>query len=120
VVDMSSYKDLTVWQKAIQFCEEVYVVTERFPKSELYGLTSQIRRSCISIPSNIAEGQRRGHKTEYIQFLHIAFGSGAELETQLLIAMRINYITQADFEKLNNNLEEIMKMLNKLISVLQK
>ncbi len=77
---ISSYKDLTVWQKSITLCELVYKQTEAFPKSEIYGLTNQIRRCVVSIPSNIAEGQRRGYKTEYKQFLRISFGSGAELE----------------------------------------
>lgn len=113
-----SYKELIVWQKAMDLCEEIYLVTNGFPKSELYGLISQIRRCCVSIPSNIAEGQRRGYKQEYIQFLRIAYGSGAELETQLLIAQRIGYLKQNEFDELNNLLEEIMKMLNKLISVL--
>lgn len=117
---MKSYKELTVWQKSIQLCEEIYKVTENFPKSELYGLTSQIRRCVVGVPSNIAEGQRRDHIAEYIQFLRVAFGSGAELETQLYIASRIVYISQEDFNKLNNLLEEIMKMLNKLISKLNE
>lgn len=117
---MNSYKDLIVWQKAIDLSVNIYKVTENFPKEELYGLTSQIRRCCVSIPSNIAEGQRRGHKAEYIQFLRISYGSGAELETQLLIALKIGYLNKKDFESLNDLLEEIMKMLNRLISVLLK
>ncbi|HLD01560.1 MAG TPA: four helix bundle protein [Patescibacteria group bacterium] len=117
---MNSYKDLTVWQKSVELCIQIYEITETFPKSELYGLTSQIRRCSVSIPSNIAEGQRRGHKAEYIQFLRIAYGSGAELETQLIIALKIGYLKQASFSILNSTLEEIMKMLNKLISVLLK
>ena len=116
---MKSYKDLIVWQKAISLCVRVYQITDSFPKSEIYGLTSQIRRSAVSIPSNIAEGHSRGHK-EYIQFLKIAFGSGAELETQLFIALQIKYLTQQEYNDLNLLLEEIMKMLNKLISVLLK
>lgn len=116
---VNSYKDLIVWQKSIDLCETIYNVTEKFPKSELYGLTSQIRRSCISIPSNIAEGHLRGHKTEYKQFLHIAYGSSAELETQLLIALRIGYFNKDEFDKLNNLLVEIMKMLNKLLTILK-
>lgn len=115
---MSSYKDLIVWQKSILLCKEIYKVTENFPKSELYGLISQIRRSSVAIPSNIAEGQKRGHKTEYIQFLRIAYGSGAELETQLIIALNINFLKVKDFDLLNNLLQEIMKMLNKLLNVL--
>lgn len=116
---INSYKDLIVWQKAMDLCEEIYVATGSFPKSELYGLTSQIRRCCVSVPSNIAEGQRRGHKQEYTQFLRIAYGSGAELETQLLIALRIGFLEKDQFEKVDGALQEIMKMLNKLISVLQ-
>jgi len=116
---MKSYKELIVWQKSIQLCEDIYIATEVFPKNEMYGLTSQIRRSAVSIPSNVSEGQRRGHKAEYVQFLRIAFGSGAELETQLLIALRVGYIQKEQFEKLNSLLEEIMKMLNVLISKLK-
>src|SRR3989344_1347234 len=117
---MNSYKELTVYQKAVELSVYIYRITEKFPKSELYGLTSQIRRCAVSIPSNIAEGQRRGYKTEYIQFLRIAFGSGAELETQLSIAFKVGYLDKENFKVLNEKLEEIMKMLNKLISVLLK
>jgi four helix bundle protein len=112
---MQSYKDLTVWKKSIQLCVQVYKITESFPKHELYGITSQIRRSSTAIPSNIAEGQKRGHKTEFIQFLRIAYGSGAELETQLYIALQIKYLKLPEFEKINDLLEEIMKMLNVLL-----
>jgi len=114
---MKSYKELIVWQKSVVLCTEVYKITNNFPKSEMYGITSQIRRSSVSIPSNIAEGHSRGHK-EYIQFLKISFGSGAELETQLIIAFNIKYLTQKEYDELNILLEEIMKMLNKLISSL--
>ena len=115
---IKSYKELTVWQKAMEICEDVYRITQEFPKLEQYGLVSQIRRSCVSIPSNISEGFLRGHKAEYIQFLRIAYGSGAELETQLLISLRIGYIDNEDFERINNKLQEVMKMLNTLISKL--
>ena len=114
---MISYKELIVWQKAVVLCTELYKLTNKFPKSDLYGLTSQMRRSVVSIPSNIAEGHYRGHK-EYIQFLRIAFGSGAELETQLLIALNIKYLSQNEYINLNNLLSEVMKMLNKVISSL--
>lgn len=117
---MNSYKELTVWQKSMDLCVDIYHVTDSFPRYEIYGLTSQIRRCCIALPSNIAEGQRRGHRAEYIQFLRIAYGSGAELETQLLLALRIDYLKQKDFDKVNELLEEVMKMLNKLINVLLK
>ncbi len=117
---MNSYKELIVYKKSIELSVLMYSTTENFPKSELYGLTSQIRRSAVSIPSNIAEGQRRGSKNEYIQFLRISYGSGAELETQLLIAYRIGYLSKEKSQDLNSYLDEIMKMLNKLISVLVK
>jgi four helix bundle protein len=113
-----SYKDLIVWQKSVDLCVIVYKVTEKFPKSEAYGLTSQIRRACVAIPSNIAEGQMRGHKPEYIQFLRIAYGSGGELETQLLVALKVGYLSQEEFMKLDDLLQEILRMLNKLLSVL--
>ncbi len=116
---MKSYRELIVWQKAINLCVEVYKITEAFPKTELYSLTSQIRRAVVSIPSNIAEGYCRGHRPEYIQFLRISFGSGAELETQLLIAHKIGYLDEKYFKDLIENLNEIMKMLNKLIDTLQ-
>lgn len=97
----------------------MYETTKCFPQSELYGLAAQIRRCCISIPSNIAEGNARGHTIEYKRFLQIAFGSGAELETQLLLAKRLGYVNDSDYSKLNADLEEIMKMLNKLIKNLR-
>lgn len=115
---MKSYKELIVWQKSMKFCKELYLITDKFPKNELYGITSQLRRASVAIPSNIAEGQRRGHKAEYVQFIRIAFGSGAEVETQLLLSLDINYLSKDDFEKLNTLLDEIMRMLNKLLQVL--
>lgn len=115
---IKSYKELVVWQRSMDLCEVVYLVTDKFPKSELYGLTSQVRRCCIAIPSNIAEGFLRGHTPEYKQFLRIAYGSGAELETQILIAVRIGYLKESEVLETNKLLNEVMKMLNKLISVL--
>ena len=102
----------------MDLCTLVYRVTEKFPKSEIYGITSQIRRCCVAIPSNIAEGQTRGHRQEYVQFLRIAFASGAELETQLFVSKNIGYLTEKDFKQINDLLQEVMKMLNRLISVL--
>ena len=115
---MSSYKDLIVWQKGMDLCELVYLYTERFPQTEKFGLTSQIRRCAVSIPSNIAEGQKRGSRKENIQFLRIAYGSGAELETQLLIALRIKYLCKKEFQALSEILDEIMRMLNGLLKKL--
>jgi four helix bundle protein len=111
-----SYKDLIVWQKSMLLVTEVYVVTSRYPKQEIYGLVSQSRRCVVSIPSNIAEGRRRGSKKDFRQFLIIAFSSGAELETQLLIARNLNYINVKDCEKADALLEEVMKMLNAMIN----
>jgi len=105
-----SYKDLIVWQKAFKLALNVYEVTKKFPKEEVYGLTSQMRRCAISIPSNIAEGYARHRRLEYIQFLQIAFASGAELETQLLIAKELGLVGQ----------DEVMKMLNSLIGKLKR
>ncbi len=116
---MKTYKELIVWQKSLDLCLMVYQVTSNFPKHELYGLVSQIRRSAVAIPSNTAEGQRRGHKAEFLQFLRIAYGSGAELETQLLIAFKIHYLNEKDFDNVNSLLQEVMKMLNKLMQSLQ-
>jgi four helix bundle protein len=115
---IKSYKDLIVWQKSMDLCVEIYSLTDFFPKPELYGLISQIRRCSVGIPSNIAEGYMRGHKAEYLQFLRIAFGSGAELETQLLLALRIGYLKEKEFNKVNDILQEVMMMLNKLIQKL--
>lgn len=113
---VQSYKDLLVWQKAFELSLFIYRITKSFPKEEMYGLISQIRRCTISIPSNIAEGYARHRRLEYIQFLQIAFASGAELETQLLIAKELGYVSQTNFDKAYSLLQEIMKMLNVLIS----
>lgn len=115
---MKSYKELIVWQKAVDLCVIIYRLTRIFPKEELYGLVSQMRRSAIAIPSNIAEGQHRGHTLEYIQFLRIAFASSAELETQLLLSLKIGYINEEQYVSTNSELQEIMRMLNKLINTL--
>lgn len=117
---MNSYKDLDVYNRAIELTVQIYQATGDFPKSELYGLVSQIRRCAISIPSNIAEGQKRGHKLEYIQFLRISLGSGAELETQLLISQKIGFLTESKYQRLNDELQVIMKMLSRLINALSK
>lgn len=87
---MKTYKDLIVWQKSIELVKEIYLLTEDFPKEEIYGLTSQIRRCAVSIPSNIAEGKMRTTNKEFSHFLSIAYGSGAELETQLILAKLLN------------------------------
>ena len=97
-MSISSFRDLTVWQLGMQLTEQVYRLTADFPKSEIYGLSSQMRRSAVSIPSNIAEGQGRDSTKEFLHFLAIAFGSICELETQLLLANRFNYLSDTDLE----------------------
>lgn len=115
---LTSYQQLNVWQKSINLVIEVYRLTKLYPKEELYGITSQSRRATISIPSNIAEGYTRKHRQEYVQFLRIAFGSGAELETQLIIGEKLKFAPSEEFKKSGDLLNEIMKMLNSLINTL--
>ena len=114
-----SYKDLIVWQKAKALAIAVYELTEQFPKSEIYGITSQMRRCSISIPSNIAEGRRRGSRKDFCQFVRIAYGSGAELETQIEIVKELSLGKNIDFKKVDGLLQEVMKMLNTMSSSLQ-
>ncbi len=117
---IQSYRDLLVWQKAIGFVKDVYIVTTKFPRDELYGLTSQIKRSVVSVAANIAEGHGRSTTGDYIRFLNIAYGSLAETETHLVLA---NELGMLDKEKLNFLIEksaEIGRMLNGLINALEK
>lgn len=114
------YEDLIVWQKAMDLVEEIYTLTKAFPAEERFGLVSQMRRCAVSIPSNIAEGSRRGGNKEFSHFLLIAFGSGAELETQIKIVKRLQYVKNNDITRIVNLLDEIMKMLNVLQSKMQK
>lgn len=111
---MNSYRDLAVWQKSIDFVVETYRATENFPRPEIYGLTSQIRRAATSIPANLAEGYSRKSRKEYIQFVRIAFASGAELETHLLVAGKLGFLAQTQSDKTTSALSEIMRMLNGL------
>jgi len=108
-----SFRDLVVWQKARNLAVAIYKLTNQFPKSELYGLTNQMRRAAISISSNIAEGYHRFHKKEKRQFLTIAFGSGSELESQLEIAKIL--FPDLDYSETENLLSEIMKILNNFL-----
>lgn len=114
-ISPSSYRDLTVWKKAIELVMAVYECTDLLPKEETYGLISQMRRAAVSIPSNIAEGNRRGSRKEYILFLRYAFGSGAELETQLQIAKLLPKMKHISYERADALLDEIMRMLNVMI-----
>lgn len=112
---MQTHKDLIVWKKSIDFVVEIYKATKCFPKEEVYGLTSQIRRAAVSIPSNIAEGYGRHSDKELIHFLFISLGSASEVETQLLISQRLELLNDIDYLELNNSIIEIIKMLSALI-----
>lgn len=114
-----SYKDLIVWQKSKGLASEIYRVSEAFPKSEQYGLTSQVRRAAVSVPSNIAEGQGRLTKGEFQQFLGHARGSLLELETQLAIAVDLKYLSPDDFKSLDGRISEVARLLNGLIESLR-
>lgn len=116
---ISSYQELIVWQKSFQLTLDIFKNTSNFPKSEIYGLVSQMRRVSVSIPSNIAEGYCRGHRQEYIQFLRTSLGSAAELQTQVLLAKELGFIKDADFKNLACLLEEILKMLKKMLQTLR-
>ena len=117
-MSLQSYKQLIVWQKSIELVKEIYRVTEEFPKNELYGITSQMRRAAVSIPSNIAEGYKRNGRQEYIHFLNISEGSAAELETQLIISKDL--YRNIDFKLLEKLLDEIQKMLFSIITKIPK
>ena len=116
---LKNFKDLQVWQKSYALVIEIYKVTTVFPKSELYGLTSQIRRAAISIPSNIAEGYSRGHRTEYIRFVSMAYGSLAELQTQLMLAKDLDYIQKEVYETIAGEYEDLERMISAMIKSLK-
>jgi four helix bundle protein len=114
-----SYRDLIVWQKGIELCTRVYQVCSQFPKSELYGLADQMKRAAVSIPSNIAEGQARQHVGEFRQFLSVANGSAAELDTQRIIAENLGFLPPEDSADLDRRITEIRKMLYALANSLK-
>jgi four helix bundle protein len=115
---LQSHKDLNVWKKSMEFVQNIYRITREFPQVEQYGLSAQMRRSAISIPSNIAEGAARNSVKEFKQFLYISLGSAAEIETQLEIAEGLGYISNG--KSLQTNIIEIRKMLMGLISFVTK
>ncbi|MFZ1290158.1 MAG: four helix bundle protein [Melioribacteraceae bacterium] len=116
---MNTHKDLDVWKKSIEFVTELYIVTKTFPEEEKYGLTNQLRRASISIPSNISEGAARKGKLEFKQFLYISLSNAAELETQLIIAKNLNFITNDSYTDLINKLNTISKMIQGLLKSLK-
>jgi len=115
---IKSYKDLKIWQIGIEVVVAVYEKTKKFPRNEEYGIVTQMKRAAVSIPSNIAEGFRRFHNKEYRQFLYIAMGSLAELETQIIIANKIKFIEEGQAADLLNTLEELSRMIKGLINKL--
>lgn len=114
-----SFRDLKVWQRSMTLVEEIYTVTSSFPRYEQFGLTSQLRRASISIPSNIGEGKRRKRERVFLNHLDIALGSQAEVEVQLEIAMRVGLLSPQDNERIQGIVEEVGRMLNGLIASMQ-
>ena len=114
---MSDYKDLNVWKKSMDLAQNIYEITRDFPHDEIYGLTSQMRRCAVSIPSNIAEGSGRSGRKEFKHFLHISLGSAAELETQLLLCERVGLNNETD--QIITEITSIRKMIHSLIRTLK-
>lgn len=117
---IKGYRDLEVWQKAMDLVVVCYEMTKKFPKNELYGLASQLQRAAVSVPANIAEGRQRQHSKEFIQHLSIANGSLAEMETHILIAGRLNYIEDDQVDQILQKSAEVGRMLNGLRRSIEK
>src|SRR5262245_10009309 len=117
---IKSFRDLETWQKAIELVEEVYKETISFPKEEIYGLVSQMRRAAVSVPSNIAEGQGRDSTNDFLRHLSIAYGSLCELQTQLLIGYRLSYLNQRTCERLEDVSASVARLINGLANSLRK
>ena len=115
-----SFRDLVVWQKAMALAADVYRSTKSFPRSEMYGLTSQIRRAAVGVPSNIAEGKGRLSKKEFVQFLAKARGSLCEVDTQLELSKELEFMDAPDFERLSNQSGKVGRLLNALIVAIQR
>src|ERR1035437_8140014 len=115
---INSYRDLVVWQKSVALVTEIYAATSNFPREEMFGLISQLRRCAVSVPSNIAEGQGRATKGEFIQFLSHARGSLFELETQIVIAKELGYITLETEKRMTAEATEVARILNGLVTSL--
>lgn len=119
-MSFKSYRDLEVWQKAMDLIVESYQITKKFPKNEVYGLTSQLQHASVSVPANIAEGRGRQHTEEFLHYLSIAYGSLAELETLLQIAQRLNYFDIDQLKQMLDRTAEVGRMLNGLRKSLRK
>ena len=116
---MNNFKKLIVWQRAREFVKDIYQITRKFPKEELFGLTSQIRRASISIALNIVEGSGRGTNKDFAHFLDIAFGSSLEVEAQIILSLDLGFISSEEYDALNIKIQEIQKMINKLADSLR-
>jgi four helix bundle protein len=116
---MHKFKELEIWKRSRLFCSEVYQLTSNFPESEKFGLTNQLRRASISIPSNIAEGSSRHSNKDFTRFLQITLGSAYEIETQLLIANDLKFISEKELQNTISELQEIIKMISKFKSTLK-
>lgn len=116
--EIKSYKDLIIWQKSLDLAGDIYRLIKTFPENEKFLLCSQLQRCAISVPSNIAEGQARRHPKEFRRFLYIALGSLAEIDTQLIIAYRLKYLSENDLNAFQSSLIELQKMIKTLISKL--
>jgi four helix bundle protein len=116
---MKDFRQLKVWEKAHQVALAIYKATKEFPKEELYGLTSQIRRASMSIPTNIAEGCGRNTDADFARFLQMAMGSASETEYQLILARDLEFLSQASYEKLHTDVEEVKRMLASLLKTLR-
>ncbi len=117
---VQSYRDLKVWRKGIDPVKFVYSLVGKFPKHEQYGLADQLRRSAVSVPSNIAEGQARQHTGEFRQFLHVALGSAAEVDTQIVIAQELTYISPAEAAEAEDRITEVRRMIYGLLAKLPR
>jgi four helix bundle protein len=118
MAEIKTHKDLIVWQKSVTFVTEIYKITSSFPDDEKFGITSQLRRAAVSIPTNISEGAARHSRKEYVQFLYISLGSVSEIDTLLLIVGNLKYSDAEELSKLQRQAEEIKKMLTSLIKSL--
>ena len=116
---MHRFKQLEIWKRSRIFCASIYSITVHFPDSEKFGLTNQLRRASVSIPSNIAEGSSRKSNKDFARFLEIALGSCYEIETQLLIAFDLKFISQKELDNITSELSEITKMISKFKSTLK-
>jgi len=119
VSTIKSFEDLTIWQESRKYTNKIYILTNKFPKEELYGLTSQIRRAAVSITSNIAEGFDRRSDKELSNFLSIARGSTAEVQNNLYIALDLKYVSQTEFNQLYQEAKKIAQQINGLMTYLK-